>query len=173
MNGFFKPFGGADMKRRLWSLIALPLMVWWLGPCGAAQASQAGKTAEGWDYVSGGVSHEELVELHARRDNFSLWVVTAAMKSGAYLADVRITIHDKARKRVVFDQRIDGPWLFVALPLGAYDVEATLNGQSQRRTTTIHPGDHHQAFFYFDVPDQVGAESRAPFEKSPYGNSKP
>ena len=142
----------------------------WAGA--AAAAIQPGQTAQGWAHVSGGASHEELVELHTRRGDYSLWIVTAAMKTGAYLAEVRIVVRDRKDKRVVFDQVIDGPWLFIALPLGAYDVEATLNGMTQRRITTIHRGDHHQAFFYFDVPDAVSPENRAPFDTNPYDAPK-
>ena len=49
----------------------------WAGA--AAAAIQPGQTPQGWAHVSGGASHEELVELHARRGDYSLWVVTAAI----------------------------------------------------------------------------------------------
>lgn len=134
----------------------------------AAFATQTGKTPQGIDYVSGGVSHEELSALHERRDAYSLWVITAASKSGAHLAEVLVTVRDGAQ-RVVFNRRLDGPWLFIDLPLGRYQVEAALNGKSQQRVTTIHRGDHHQLFFYFDTGDEVGEEHRAPFDRNPYG----
>lgn len=137
----------------------------------AALALQAGTTAQGLSFVSGGVSVEELSALHARRDAFSLWVITAASKSGSHLADVMVTIRDGG-KREVFAGRLDGPWLFVDLPLGTYRVEATLGGQMQQRTTTIHRGDRHQLFFYFDTGDEVGAEYRAPFESNPYDGAR-
>ncbi|MDH4059369.1 MAG: hypothetical protein OEU94_01010 [Aquincola sp.] len=133
----------------------------------AAPALQMGKTPQGANFVSGGVSHEELRVLHARRDAYSLWVITAASRSGSYLADVLLTIRDSER-RVVFSRRLDGPWLMIDLPLGRYQVEAVIEGQAQERTTSIHPGDHHQVFFYFDTGDEVGAEHRAPFEGNPF-----
>jgi hypothetical protein len=145
--------------------------VWLLACTVGAWPIQAGKTAQGWVYASGGVSHEELAALHAKRDSYSLWVITAAMKSGAYQADVRVTIRD-AKQRLVFDRRLDGPWLFIDLPLGRYEVEAELNGEAHKRKTTIHSGDHHQVFFYFDVPDIVSPEDRRPFEGNPYSNGK-
>jgi hypothetical protein len=132
-----------------------------------AQALQVGKTPQGASFVSGGISHEELRVLHARREAYSLWVITAASKSGSYLSDVLLTIRDGKRK-VVFNRRLDGPWLMIDLPLGRYEVEAALDGQAQQRTTTIHRGDHHQVFFYFDTGDEVGAEHRAPFEGNPF-----
>jgi hypothetical protein len=134
----------------------------------ATLATQTGKTPQGIDYISGGVSDEELAALHDRRDAYSLWVITAAAKSGAHLADVLVTVRDSGQ-RVVFNGRLDGPWLLIDLPLGRYQVEAALNGTSQQHVTTIHRGDHHQLFFYFDTGDQVSDEYRPPFDRTPYG----
>jgi hypothetical protein len=127
-----------------------------------------GSSAQGRALVSGGVSFEELQALHARRDEYNLWLVTAAKRSGAYLADVRVKISDTER-RTVFEGLLDGPWLFIDLAVGRYTVEAGFNGETQRKMTTIHPGDHHQVFFYFDVPDEVSPERQSPFERNPYG----
>jgi hypothetical protein len=138
---------------------------------GSALATQSGKTAQGVDYLSGGVSHEELRTLHERRNAYSLWVITAASKSGSHLTDVLVTVRDSAH-RVVYSGPPDGPWLFINLPLGRYQVEAALNGKAQQRTTTIHRGDHHQVFFYFDTGDEVSEENRPPFDGNPYSGQK-
>lgn len=156
------------MERRAASRVVL---VAGLAAGAAAWAMQTGITAQGRPYVSGGATHEELMALHERRENFNLWVVTAAMKSGAHLAEVRVTIRD-AKKQTVLDESLDGPWLFINLPLGRYEVQASYNGVVQRRATTIHRGDHHQVFFYFDTGDSVGAEHVPPFERSPYDARK-
>jgi hypothetical protein len=133
-----------------------------------ATASVAGKTAAGWDYVSGGASNSELVALHADRDKFSLWVVTTALKSGAYLADVKVTIRD-ANKQVVFEQKLEGPWLFVNLPVGSYEVEASLNTETFKRRTTVNKaGDNNQVFFQFNTGDQVSPDNVSPFPATPY-----
>ncbi len=120
----------------------------------SAWALDSGKTAQSWAYVSGGVGSDELHALHAQREQFSLWVVTAARPSGAYLADVLVKVID-AQHVVVFDQRLAGPWLFIELPPGRYEVQATHKSETQTKVTTIHPGDHHQVLFYFDVAAQV------------------
>lgn len=133
----------------------------------AVLATQAGKTPLGAAYITGGVSYEELRALHEKRDAYSLWVITAASKSGAHLANVLVTVRDSANN-VVFNRRLDGPWLFIDLPLGRYQVEAAMNGTAQQRATTIHKGDHHQMLFYFDTGDAVSAEQQ-PLERSPYG----
>jgi hypothetical protein len=157
------------MKNRQQAAALLLLSVSLLS--GTAVAMQSGKTPDGAAYVSGGVSSEEQRALHERRNDYTLWVITAASKSGSYLADVLVTIRD-SNKRVVFTGRLDGPWLFIDLPLGGYEVEAALDGKAQRRTTTIHRGDLHQAFFYFDTGDQAGQEYRAPLNDSPYNDPR-
>jgi len=121
---------------------------------GSVVAAQNGVTAEGRFYVTGGVSDSEQIALRAQQERFNLWVVTAAKKTGAYLSDVRVKVTD-SQQRVLFDAPLDGPWLMIDLPLGRYTVEADLGGRKQQHVTTIHPGDHHQAFFYFDTDADV------------------
>jgi hypothetical protein len=159
----------ATRAQRLRRILAGVLaVVLGLALTGVAFALTRSTSAQGRPLVSGGVSYEELQALHARRDDYSFWVVTAAKRSGAYLADVRLKIVD-SDKRTVFEGLLDGPWLFIDLTLGRYSIEATFNGQTQRTVTNVHPGDHHQAFFYFDVPDEVSPEWQSPFERNPFG----
>lgn len=117
--------------------------------CGNALAITEGKTAQGEPYVTGGVALGEREALDRRRGEYSLWVATAAKKTGSYLADVRVRITDEAGK-VVLDAKLDGPWLLVRLKLGSYKVDAAFGKQALQKTTTIHKGDHHEMMFYFD-----------------------
>ena len=137
------------MKR---ATLGVVLLVMAAGLWSAAGAVEPATTAQGRAYVSGGVTDDERVEMQTHRDRYSLWVLTAARKSGAYLSNVHVVITD-VHKKAVFDAPLDGPWLFVDLPLGRYTVQATYQGETQTRVTTIHPGDHHQAIFYFDTGD--------------------
>lgn len=141
-----------------------------LGFClaGSAHATRAGATPQGNRYASGGISAEEQAALHSQRDHYALWVVTAAKKSGAYLSDVRVKVLD-AKDQVVFDAPLDGPWLMIDLPLGRYVVEARFNGETQQHTTTIHPQDHHQVFFYFEAEADVVSEPEQAPASSPFG----
>jgi hypothetical protein len=154
-------------KSMMWLRVVLALLAALLA-AEAAWAARAGQTPQGLRFTSGGVSSEELRGLHELRGSYSLWVITAASKSGSYLTDVKLTIRDRAR-RVVFEDRLDGPWLFIDLPVGAYEVTAAREDQAQTRRTTIHRGDHHQVFFYFHTADEVGAGYQKPFEGNPYG----
>jgi hypothetical protein len=159
------PDKGACGKLRRATRVPMALSLL-LAMAGAA-AMQSGATPEGAPYLSGGASHEELRALHERRHAFNLWVITAAAKSGSHLAEVLVTIRDE-RNKTVFNRRLDGPWLLIALPLGRYDVEAALDGQVRTRATTLHKGDLHQVFFYFDTGDKVGEDNTSPFPANPY-----
>ena len=123
----------------------------------AAGAATTGTSAAGYPYVSGGVGDSEQRALQADRGRYSLWAVTAARGSGAFLADVRVRVTDQ-RQRTVFDGALDGPWLMIDLPRGRYTVEATHDGQTVRRTTAIGQGEHERMVLYFNVP---GADVRA------------
>jgi hypothetical protein len=120
----------------------------------SATAMTTGQTARGGPFVSGGIGESEIVALDAQRDRYSLWVITAAKVSGAYLADVRVRIIDE-KKAVVLEHTMAGPWMLVDLPLGRFTVEASYGGQSITRATTIHAGDRHQMVFHFDVAADV------------------
>jgi len=120
------------------------------GSLGLAFATSEGKTAQGEAYVSGGVALSERDALDKLRASYSLRVVTAAKKTGSYLADAQVKITDASGKTVL-DTKLDGPWLLVNLKLGQYKVDATFRQQTLSKTTTVHEGDRHEMPFYFDV----------------------
>ena len=142
-----------------------------------AHGIERGTSATGVAYASGGASQEELEVLRAERLKYSFWLTTAARRSGAYLAGVRVRISDAEGGKRVLEHVMDGPWLFADLPLGRYEVEAILLDERtgrleiQRGTTAIHAGDHHQMLLYFSTGDEVG-EERAPPSGNPYDGSR-
>ena len=137
--------------RRLANVLAAASLIL-LAPCTNAMTS--GQSPQGWAFVEGGVGQTETQDMESKRDKYSLWVMTAARTSGAHLADVEVTIvNDKGEP--VFVQKLDGPWLMINLPLGRYEVRSRYGQETQARTTTIHPGDHHQIVFYFNVPAEL------------------
>jgi hypothetical protein len=129
-----------------------------------AWSTTTGKTEQGGDFVSGGVTVGELQSLNAAKKDYRLWVVTAAKGSGAHLADVRVVIVD-AKKTPVLDTRLDGPWLLVDLPPGNYHLEASYKGQTHKRQTTVGKRGLRQMVLYFDDPAEVSPEWVSPFEK--------
>lgn len=152
------------------AVVALTVAAWFP----SVMAVERGVSPAGVAYASGGVSHSELQELHARRQDYSFWLTTAAMKSGAHLAGVNVRITPLRGAAPVLEHMTAGPWLFAALSPGRYQVEASFQPAPDRPTqvrrglTTVHPGDHHQMVLYFDTGDEVGAENRPALPGNPY-----
>jgi len=119
-----------------------------------ASALTRSQSAQGWAFLEGGVGRAEIESMDAEKGKYSLWIITAARVSGAYLADVELSIAD-AKGVKVFERRLQGPWLFIDLPLGSYEVRARVGKETVARGTMIHPGDHHQMVLYFDVEGDV------------------
>jgi hypothetical protein len=134
--------------RRQWVIKTLAMA---LALCAAqgAEALREGTTAQGGNFVTGGVGSGEREVLEVRKSYFSLSVLTAEKGSGAFLAGADVRIFDDDG-RPILDLRLDGPWLLVGLKRGAYTVEMASGGATQRKTTTIHRGDHHEMVFYFE-----------------------
>ena len=128
----------------------------------------------GLSYVSGGAGLSEQDELYQERNSYNLWLTTAAKGSGAYLADVQVRIVDRRTQQPVLVHTLDGPWLFVELPAGRYDMEASYREspahalQTLKRTLTLQHGSHRQLVLRFDASDpgrfgREGAESSSPY----------
>jgi len=135
------------MKQLVWMFA----FAWLLQPAGAMER---GTTEQGRPFVSGGVGAEEMAALNNERSQYSLAILAAAKGSGAFLGDVHIRITDGQSNRVL-DTVMDGPWLFVDVPAGRYQVEADLDARLQKNVVTIRSGDHRQTIFYFDTHDKV------------------
>ncbi len=138
--------------------LALGWVVFAASQC--AQAVQIGSTPQGVDYVSGGVGDSESQELRDEQDRFSLWLLTAAKRTGAYLSGVQVTIVDIRSKNVVLEHTMDGPRLLVALAPGRYEIRASYRDneaapeQTIKKATTIVKGkQHRQMILYFDSVD--------------------
>ena len=123
-------------------LVALPAADSW--------SMGEGRAAGGEPYATGGVGDEERAALTRRRQEFNVWITTAAKQSGAYLADVRIRVTDAANRQVL-DNALDGPLMFIRLAPGQYTVEALLEQQKQQRAVTVGAQGHRELYFYFDV----------------------
>lgn len=86
-------------------------------------------------FVSGGAGEESRDELNRGAANYNLKLVHA-LKTGAYLADVKVKITDSNGKTLL-DTITKGPWLFARLPAGSYTVVSTYEGKSTGQKITI------------------------------------
>lgn len=116
---------------KMQALLALAL-------CAAGPALAQGQSAPGSAaaYRCGGVGNEDQQSMKAQAANHDL-LVTFALSSGAYVSnvDVRIT---SAAGAPVLQVRCGGPLMLVDLPgAGRYEVEASFEGKSQRKSVTV------------------------------------
>lgn len=145
------------MERLKDNLARLGVIAVALCASGLAQAETAGETAQNRRFVSGGVSIEEAQALERQRNDYRLWLVTAARGTGAWLADAHAVLRD-ADGSVVLDTILQGPYLLVDLAPGRYTIEATVKGQKRTETVTVGSSGHRQLVMYFDQEVEVSPD---------------
>jgi hypothetical protein len=134
-----------------------------------------GQTEGGLAYLSGGITVEDRMAMHAERGRYNLWVATVAKGSGAYLSDARLRVVDLKGKSAVLDRTMDGPWFFISLPAGHYELTATVppDGPDAAQTltarVTIPQGGQRQAVLRFTSSATVSPEMESPFKGNPFG----
>ena len=121
-----------------------------------------GRTANDRAFVTGGIGLEESELLKQMANKYSLQVVISS-RSGAYLADTRVTIIG-ANSQKILDVPLDAPWLLVDLVPGTYKVFVAQGGRTQERNVTLAPGKREQLAVQFDVPADT-AKNPAPAPK--------
>lgn len=97
-------------------------------------------------FVCGGVGDADQRAIKAEAPRHSL-MLTFAVSTGAYLADVDVEIKD-SKGTVVLAARCGGPIMLVDLPSGGtWRVTAHSNGQSREKILTAGAGRSAQATF--------------------------
>jgi hypothetical protein len=112
---------------------------------------------------SGGASVEDFAALNREAAQHSLKLVLASKGSGAYLADVDVSVHELPSRRVVLEHRTEGPLMLAKLPPGRYEVVAqyrdVLPGAATRVVRTVSIGRGlTQMVIYFDTGDEVSPD---------------
>ena len=138
------------------------------GISAAHGAVTEGRTASGQPYLVGGVGVEEsdLMKQHAKA--FSLAVVTAATRDGAYLADTHVRIVGPGNA-VVLDTVLEAPWLLVDLPTGRYTLLATNRGRTVERQLNVVSGKPQQIVLTYDVPVNNDGPQNVPVDNARSG----
>lgn len=116
----------------------------------SSAAITEGRTANDRSYVSGGIGLEESDRLKQMADQYSLQLIISS-RSGAYLADTRVTITGTGGQKVL-DLPLDAPWLLVDLAPGNYKLVVAHAGQTQERNVTLTSSKREQLVVQFDVP---------------------
>lgn len=107
-------------------------------------------TEGGITYVSGGIGLEEIQALNEGTGDYNLKLVFAEKGSGAYIADVKLSIMNMKGQKIL-EAVSDGPWFFVKLAPGRYKISAEAEGQSQVQQARVGGGRQTQLHFYWRV----------------------
>jgi hypothetical protein len=132
------------------------------------------KTSGGQDLLSGGNTGDDRAAMYAERERYSLWVSAVAKPSGAYLADTELRIVDAKKGTPVLERKMEGPWLFVALPEGRYDVSGSFlaDGADKAQTLTSRvnvPGKgQRQVVLRFDSNATVDPDTQGQVKGNPF-----
>ena len=123
------------------------------GPLLAGAADSGAPTLQpvtegGITYVSGGNGMEERQALNDVAGDYNLKLVFAEKGSGAYVADVKLSIMNMKGQKIL-EAVSDGPWFFVKLAPGRYKISAEAEGQSQVQQAKIGGGRLTQLHFYW------------------------
>jgi hypothetical protein len=106
-----------------------------LFPVASANNDAIVQATGGVSYVSGGVGTDSIDRLGSLAGDFNLKLVFA-LKSGAYVSDVRVAIADAAGKTLL-DATSEGPWFLTRLPVGNYQIVATFAGNAVKRQVAV------------------------------------
>jgi hypothetical protein len=89
-------------------------------------------------YETGGVGIEERAAMKQNMSKYNLRLIFATSK-GQYLASIPVEIKDQQGK-MVFRMETKGPWLFLNLPAGQYDITALYENKELNWRTRIEKG---------------------------------
>lgn len=124
------------------------------------------RTQNGISYLSGGVGSDQQDAMAGlAQQGYNLKLVFAEQGTGAYLADVRVTVAD-ARGRPLLDAVADGPAFFAKLPQGQYTITADYRGA--RQTRTVHVGRNAAVALYW--PPEGGSAPEPASSRAPHGD---
>ncbi|GAB7129273.1 carboxypeptidase regulatory-like domain-containing protein [Silvimonas sp. JCM 19000] len=93
-------------------------------------------SANGAEYVSGGVGDEEMAQLKSVEKDYNMRLLFTG-RDGEYQSGVKVQVTD-AKGNVALDTTTSGPYLLAKLPAGRYKVNAQLDDAQQTRTTVVN-----------------------------------
>jgi len=109
-------------------------------------------------YVSGGIGEDQSDAFKRAAAEYPLELLFAqkATPRDEYLADVRVTICDRAGNAVL-ETTSAGPFLLANLPAGKYSIDAEYNGERKHQSVDVRNGKHRRAVFVWPTRDEPAA----------------
>jgi hypothetical protein len=100
-----------------------------------ADRARAEHATGGVPFVSGGVGEDARDELLRVAGAYDVHVLFAS-PAGAYIAGVHVVLRDRAGSTYLATVA-DGPWLFVNLPAGTYEMTASFDGRQLTKAFSV------------------------------------
>ncbi|MBL8395550.1 MAG: carboxypeptidase regulatory-like domain-containing protein [Candidatus Accumulibacter sp.] len=100
-------------------------------------------------HASARIGDDDPLEIETLRRTHNLELVFALQGSGAYLADVRVSIRTAAGQTVLAAVS-SGPFFFARLPTGQYRIEAEFNGKLHSKSVNVTSGGRRDVHFYWE-----------------------
>ncbi|HET7365077.1 MAG TPA: carboxypeptidase regulatory-like domain-containing protein [Burkholderiales bacterium] len=107
----------------------------------------AARTQNGVAYLTGGIGEDEASAMRAEARRYPVSMFFTAGKDNAFLADVKVTVKDKAGKEVL--STAAGPILLVNVPSGSYTVTAKRDSKVLHRTVHVGKTGGKQLVFHW------------------------
>jgi hypothetical protein len=107
------------------------------------------QTAGGITYITGGVGDEEVAQLKATEKEYNLHILMSA-PGGAFISDVSLHIADASGKEVLASDGV-GPYFYAKLPVGAYTIVLTSEGESKKLPVKIKDNSNVRQTVQFKV----------------------
>lgn len=120
-------------------LFALVISLFTALTYGSPQAQEQGlkaSTVGDISYVSGGVGASEQEALEQVKSKYNLWLSFAVSGSGAFLAEVPVTIADKSGQAVL-EAVSAGPYFYAQIPVGNYRISAQRENQVETHSVSV------------------------------------
>ncbi|WP_213303896.1 carboxypeptidase regulatory-like domain-containing protein [Paraburkholderia sacchari] len=121
---------------------------------GDAQTTHMPVERNGVPYITGGIGQTEVEAFRAQASQYNLRM-TFATKTGSYLADVDVSIWREPHQRLL-RVRTHGPFLFVRVPAGRYEIEVHLRSQSVTQTVQVPARGGTETVIRLEDPDKCG-----------------
>ena len=113
-----------------------------------------GHTSQGFPYAFGGVSSNEREAMEERAKEYNLKLVLAE-KNGPYISGVTVTL-SSVKEGEILAVATEGPWFYIRLPAGTYDITANFKGQTKRvKNLSLTKDKKVQQIFIWDLGTQA------------------
>jgi MFS superfamily sulfate permease-like transporter len=120
-----------------------------------AQVVPAPVARNGVTYVTGGIGEDEVRAFHEVAAKYNMRI-TLASKAGHYLSDVDVRITSGQRDVLVV--RTEGPFLFVSVPAGRYQVSARDRHVTKTKQVVVPQQGGIDVHLYWDDSDHQGVK---------------